>query len=382
MAGRLAGAPVVVSPGWLLAAVVLTVVFAPSVRILAPGVGSAAYLVSAAFVLLLLVSVFLHEVAHALVARRFGIVVEEIAVTLLGGHTRFGHAAPTPGSSALVAVAGPVVNLVLGALTWLVSTAMPPGVPRAVVVAAALANGFVGAFNLIPGLPLDGGRVLEAGVWAATGDRRRGTVAAGWVGRLVAVGVLAWVLLEPLTRGAVPSLVGVVWGALVGSFLWTGADAAVRASRTERAAETVAVQGLAAPAVAVRPGATVADVAAMPPGTEAVVTDAAGRPVGWVDRAALTAVPPAVRASTPVAAVLVPLPGHVVDARLTGLAALQALAAAAATAPVVPVTDPVGGVVGLVRAGDVVRVVREVRGGRPVRSPGPRPTADGVPPSA
>lgn len=375
--GRVAGAPVVVSPGWLVAAVVLTVAFAPTARVVAPTAGDAVYLVSGAFVLLLLVSVFLHELAHALVARRRGVVVEELAVTLLGGHTRFGHAAPTPATSTLVAVAGPTVNLALGAGAWALSTVLPLGVPRALALAAAVANGFVGAFNLVPGLPLDGGRVLEAAVWAATGDRSRGTLAAGRVGRLVAVGVVAWVVLEPLADGRAPSTFGVLWGVLVGGFLWTGAGAAIRASRVERAVGTVDVRSLVAPAVALGPGASVADADALPSGHEALLTDAGGRPVGWVDRAALAAVPRGVRATTPLAAVVVPLAGQAVDVRLTGEAALRALAAAAAGGPVVPVVDAVGGVVGLVRSVDVVRVVRDVREGRTGGAPGSPPFAGG-----
>ena len=89
MIGRVVGAPVILTPSWFLAAAILTVLFAPTVQRLAPHLGPEIYLVSFAFVLLLFASVFLHEVAHALVARARGQHVTELAVTLWGGHTAY-----------------------------------------------------------------------------------------------------------------------------------------------------------------------------------------------------------------------------------------------------------------------------------------------------
>ncbi|MBC7289731.1 MAG: site-2 protease family protein [Actinotalea sp.] len=366
--GRVADAPVVVSPGWLLAAAVLTVLFAPTVRRLVDVPESGAYAVAAVFVLLLLGSVFLHELAHALMARRVGVRVEELAVTLLGGHTRMGAAAPSPGSSALVAVAGPVVNLALGAVAWILAAPTDPGgVAWLVLTAAAVANVFVGAFNLVPGLPLDGGRVLEALVWRVGGDRLRGTVVAGWVGRLVALGVLLWMLLRPLTQGVEVSLVGVLWAALVGAFLWSGADQAIRGARAERTVDALAVAALMLPAVGVPAQGTVLDL-------DAALADAApgpqGRPahalllapdgavVGVVDAAAAAAVPAALRGSTPLSAVATPLPhGSAVPVDLSGRRALDAIAPAARLAPVLAVVDG-SRAVGVLRSADVARALR------------------------
>jgi Zn-dependent protease len=366
--GRAAGAPVVVSPGWLLAAAVLTYLFAPTVRSLVDVSPAGSYGVAAVFVLLLLASVFLHELAHALAARRVGVPVQELAVTLLGGHTRMGAAAPSPGSSALVAVCGPVVNLALGALAWLLAGPTAPGsVAWLVLTAAALANVFVGAFNLVPGLPLDGGRVLEALVWRVTGDRLRGTAVAGGVGRLVAVGVLAWVLVRPLVLGVQVSLVSVVWAALVGAFLWTGADQAVRAARAERSVEALTVAALMLPAVGVPARGTVLDLdtalayaVAGPQGrpTHALLQGPDGAVVGVVDAEAAAAVPAGLRATTPLSAVATPLPPvSVVPADLSGRRALDAIAPAARLTPVLAVVDD-GRPVGVLRSADVARALR------------------------
>lgn len=366
--GRVAGAPVVVSPGWLLAAAVLTYLFAPTVRSLVDVTSAGSYAVAGVFVLLLLASVFLHELAHALVARRVGVPVHELAVTLLGGHTRMGAAAPSPASSALVAVSGPVVNLALGALAWLLAGPTTPGsVAWLVLSSAALANLFVGAFNLVPGLPLDGGRVLEALVWRLTGDRVRGTVVAGGAGRVVAVGLLAWVLVRPLVLGVQVSLVSVVWAALVGAFLWTGADQAVRGARAERSVEGLRVAALMLPAVGVPARGTVTDLdtalAYAPSGPHGRVTHALlqgpdGAVVGVVDADAAAAVPGALRLTTPLSAVATPLPpGAVVAADLGGRRALDAIAPAARLTPVLAVVDG-GRPVGVLRSADVARALR------------------------
>lgn len=357
--GRAAGAPVVVSPGWLLGAVVLTAIGAPAVRVFEPRLGGEAYLVAAVAVLLLFGSVFLHELAHAAMARRRGVRVNEIAVTLLGGHTQFGAAAPTPATSALVAVVGPVANLAIAGVAWAALQVLQVhGLARLLIGSLALVNAFVGVFNLVPGLPLDGGRVLEAAVWSWTGRRATGTVLAGWIGRVVAVGVVCWAVLPPLLAGTSPDLTRVVWAALIGAFLWSGAAGSVRAARSQQAVDDVVVARLMTPAVGFPAGGNLGDLERAGILGDVVLLASDGSPVGYVDPAALAAVPPTARAATPLSAVAVGLPPDAwVDVALTGADAVRAVAGVARSAPVMAVVDT-RSVVGLLRAQDVISALR------------------------
>lgn len=361
--GHVAGAPLVVAPSWLLAAAVLTFVFVPTVRSWTGGTGALPYVVALVFVVLLFASVLVHELAHGLVGRARGQQPKEFVLTLWGGHTTFGGAAATPGTSALVAVVGPVANLVLAALFLLVAEHLAPSgtILQAVLWAGALANGFVGVFNLVPGLPLDGGRILEALVWAVTGDRHRGGIAAGWTGRAVAVGLVALVLVRPWLAGGTPDLATVAWAALVGAFLWSGASAAVRAGRTGRVVAGLTLERVARPAVVVGVQASLAEAratAAAAHAAEVVVLAPDGRPAAYVDADAAARVPAELAGTTQVLAVSTPLPvGTLVDGALTGDALLRALSAASAHGPVLAATVD-GRVVALVRTSDVVVALR------------------------
>lgn len=368
--GRVAGAPVIITPSWFLAAVILTVLFKPTVDNLAPHLGTEVYLVSFAFVLLLFASVFLHEVAHALVARARGQHVTELAVTLWGGHTAYSGTSSRPLDGFLISVVGPLTNLALAVVFWVAFLAQPTfTVPALLLYAGAFANAFVGFFNLLPGLPLDGGQILESAVWAATGSRSKGTVAAGWVGRAVAVGVVAWALVWPLTVGRQPDLWTVAWAALIGAFLWSGAGQAISAGRTREAVSGLSVSGLARPAVAVPSTASVGAVGravalAGGPHVLAVLVDGTGRPVGYADPAAAAAVPPDAAETTPVGAVAVPLPaGATIDAHLQGQDMLAVLARVGRDGAVVAVTDG-GRVVGALEVARVVTALRDAQRGR------------------
>ncbi|HWS58717.1 MAG TPA: site-2 protease family protein [Actinotalea sp.] len=363
--GRAAGAPVVVSPGWLVAAVVFTVALAPVGRLVAPQSGAVgAYALAAAATLLLFGSTFLHELAHAVVARRRGMTVHQIALTLLGGHTELGGAAGTPSTSALVAVVGPATNLVLAGLAALAWQLLPTGGTLAwLALAAAAANAFVGVLNLLPGLPLDGGRVLEAALWSLTGRRSTGTTAAGWTGRAIAVGVLAWALLPQIGAPGGPDLGRALWGSLIGAFVWSGATQSLRAARSQEALERLSLRTLTVPAVALPAADRVSDLDALgDPCPAVVLLGPDGVPAGYVDPAAARAVPTAHRAATPLGAVAVPLPtGSTVAGDLTGSAAVDAVAQVAARTPVMVVLDDRGEVLGLLRALDVVGALRPGR---------------------
>lgn len=370
MIGHVAGSPVVLAPSWLLIAAVLTFLFVPTVRAAAPGLGTAATVVAAAgFPVLLAVSVLLHELGHGLTARGMGIPVTEYVVTLWGGHTQFDRDLPGPRTSAVVSLAGPLVNGALAVASWWAAGRVS-GVAAVLLAASALANGFVAVFNLLPGLPLDGGRVLESIVWAATGDRVRGTLVAAGVGRGIAVGVPVVALGLPFLRGTRPGVVTVVVVALVGAFLWSGASTAARNARLARQAAGVDLLALAVPAIVLPVDATVAslDAAARAtgPGRAIVLLAPDGTPAGLVEPGAVSAVPAALRLTTPARAVAVPLtPSSVVTER-RGLPAVRAMSLAQHAGPAAVLVDPSREppqVLGVVPVAAVARVM--ARGGRP-----------------
>ncbi len=361
--GRVAGAPVVLAPSWIVAVVVLTFLSTGTVRSLTRLEDTGAvYTVSLVFVVMLFVSVFLHELAHGLVAQARGQQPSAYVLTMWGGHTAFEVAARTAGTSALVAVVGPTVNLVLGGVFWLGAVAAPGGtVLTAVLAAAAASNFFVGVFNLVPGLPLDGGRILEALVWAVSGQRRTGTVVAAWLGRIVGAAMVIGVVVWSYQNSGRVDLWFVLWTALIGAYLWSGASQALRGARTQRNVDALTVAAVGRRAIGVAHDASLAQavaVAATAGADEIVVLSPDGRPAAYLDGAAVNQVPPAATGTTPVATVSITLPvGAMVDGSLAGQALLTELAAATRVAPVV-VAMVDGRVAALVRVSDVVAAMR------------------------
>nr|WP_110335676.1 site-2 protease family protein [Prauserella flavalba] len=193
---RVDGVPVLLAPSWWIGSLIIVVLYTPLVSRLLPGASTlTSWLLAAAFAVLLGLSVLAHELGHCVVALRLGIPVRRLRLFLLGGLSEVARTPRRPGQEGLVAAAGPVVSILLAALCGLLLLAVPPGGPIWLLVAqCAVANLAVGLFNLLPGLPLDGGRLLRAGVWALTGARAKGTRAAVFGGGLVSVGLLVWAL--------------------------------------------------------------------------------------------------------------------------------------------------------------------------------------------
>jgi Zn-dependent protease/predicted transcriptional regulator len=138
---------------------------------------------------LFLASIIAHELAHSIVAKRRGLAVLPITIVFFGGIASLDQEAPTPADEAAIAAAGPIVSLVLGVILVGIGFAIADAVPAVALGTAAVGgvNVLLGSINLLPGLPLDGGRVLRAVVWKRTGDPRRGTRVAATVGRGVGV---------------------------------------------------------------------------------------------------------------------------------------------------------------------------------------------------
>jgi Zn-dependent protease len=356
--GRVAGTRIVLRPGVLIIVGIVLLMLGPTIQRARPDLGALAFVVAAGFAVLLLFSVLLHELAHAGMARRFGIDAHEISLTLIGGHTELDRTG-TPGSTALIAVVGPLTNAAIALAAWGALTALPGGgVLALLVLVTASANGFVAVINLLPGLPLDGGRLLEAAVWRLTGRRRTGTLVAARAGRAIAAIVVLAAVAVPYLGGARPDLATVVWGALLGALLWSGAGPFLHAAAHERAMEDLLLWRLAVRAPALSAAATIGDLDAVRAAT-AVLVDDDGAPVGYVEPVAAAAVPPEHRSTTPLLAVAVRLPpGVSVDGGLTGPAAVRAVVEGARISPMLVVLGPGGSVYGLLRYLDVVTALR------------------------
>src|SRR3954454_17835941 len=260
---KLGGVPIYIGRTWPVIAIIIIATFGPSISSNRADLGVRAYLVAAAFSVLLLLSVLAHEAAHAVVATRFGYRVNRVVADLWGGHTAYDTAQSRPGPSALVAVVGPAANGAIALAGWLLADRVPGGVPALLVGAVVWTNGFVALFNLLPGLPLDGGFLVDALVWRVTGNRDLGLIAAGWCGRVVTVLVLGWALLLPFLRGAPPSLFTVVWAGVIGAFLWGGATNAIRTGRARSALAAITIGSVWRRASSLPAASSVADAWAL-----------------------------------------------------------------------------------------------------------------------
>jgi Zn-dependent protease len=326
--GAIAGTPVYLGRSWPLVVVLIMLVV-----VQAQGGGGASLgqsvVVAAAFAVMLLVSVLVHEAAHALVALRRGHRVDRIVADVWGGHTVYDATTGTPVSTALIAVAGPLSNLALALLAWLVQPHATGAVVAGVLDAVTYTNLFVGLYNLLPGLPLDGGQIVSSLVWRATGRKGTGLTAAGWLGRVVAVGSVLWFVGRPLLEGQTPTPVALVWTAMIGFFLWRGASAAIRSGQIHDATGGPATEVLD-PVVLV-PGETSLGeldrgLAPRADGSvpSVVAADPAGWPLGMLDAASAARVPVDVRDRTPLSSVVLAQPASWVvaldaDAVLTDL---------------------------------------------------------------
>lgn len=346
--GRVLGVPIYLAPSWFVVAAVVIVAFEPAVASSSDVGRPATFVVAGGFVVLLLLSVLVHELAHASAALSLGMPVKEIVATLWGGHTQFEDEAPTPGRSALVAVVGPLSNGVLAGVGLLLLTRLDGGVTRLLLLALVATNGFVAVFNLAPGLPLDGGRLVESGVWALTGRRWRGTVVAGWCGRVVAVLVLVWTLGLPLLDGRTPGLFSLVWSVLIAGMLWQGASSAIAVGKVHRGAEALDLATFTAPAVASPAATSQWQSGDLDDTLHVVAIDAGGRPVGVLtpqarQQLSASGQPPP---GTPLASVMTVLdPSVTLPATSSGADVLAALATRPAYTYVV--VDARGDVVGL-----------------------------------
>ena len=292
--GSIVGIDVLITSSWFAVALLISLAFGPRIEAAQPGLGFWKYVAGFVFAVVLYLSVLLHEASHAVVAKRLGYGVTSITLHFLGGMTEVDGQSRRPRHEFWIAVVGPLTSIAVGAVSGAVAYVMSDGLLREAMVLLAGANLLIGVLNLVPGLPLDGGRVLKALVWGASGNQHRGTIIAGWGGRITALALLAWPLVQEQVIGEPPSILDLVLVFILGLFLWTGATAAMAHARLRQRLPALVARPLARRTLTVPEDLPLAEAVRRAQEAEAgsiVTVTPDGTPVGIVSEAAVTAMP-------------------------------------------------------------------------------------------
>lgn len=281
---RVGGVPVLLAPSWWLGSLVIIALYAPLVGRLIPDAGMLlSFALAAAFAILLGASVLAHELGHTVIALRTGLGVRRVRLFLLGGISEVMHAPTRPAQEGVMAAAGPVVSLALAGLCGVVLLAVPGGGAVWLLVAqCAVANLVVAVFNLLPGLPLDGGRMLRAGVWAITGARVTGTKVAVAGGGVVAAGLGVWAIWG-LVEGSQDRWLRLGVCLVTGWFVVAGAISELSAERRRSWPGGVTLADLMRPVLQLPAESPVSDALAASAGRGVVLVRADGVAVGLLD---------------------------------------------------------------------------------------------------
>jgi Zn-dependent protease len=326
--GRFFGVPIYLAPSWLLIAALLTVYYAPIVGDVVPHVSaSTSYLLAAAFAVLFALCVLAHELGHTAVSLILGNPVRRVVIFLLGGVSEIERDPQRPRDEFLVAAAGPLVSLLIAGAAaggyQLVDGATLPGVLFGLLFWSNLT---VAVFNLMPGLPLDGGRLLRAAVWAVGASRLTATRAAAWTGRGVAVLVaVSGLLIDRSSWGFTAGLLSIALAA----YLWFGASQSLKVGELMERLPSVNLEALLRPGLLVPSDVSVAEALRRAWSGNArglVLVDTADEPRAIVDELLIGAVPPDRRPWTQLADVARPLePGLILRIGLAGEDLLSAV---------------------------------------------------------
>ncbi|MEU4605976.1 site-2 protease family protein [Kribbella sp. NPDC023972] len=358
--GRVRGIRLTMRFTWLPVAMLLAIGFAAIIGQQFPDLGSWRYLAAFAFVVAFTLSILVHELAHALMAMRFGIGVSEINLGFFAAGTHIEGERKSPLEEFAVSVVGPIASLVVGGLAYLGSRAFDEGVGYVALWELRIANLIVGVTNLLPGLPLDGGWVLRAVVWKITGNMHTGTIVAAWAGRLLAIAVLAAPLLLEEIWDRQPSMIDFLIALLVGFFLWMGSTSSLMQARLQRKLPALQVRTLARRAVAVHSGTPISEAVRLAGEAQAgavVVIDGEGKPHALVSEAAVAAVAPNQRPWTNVSEVATRIgAGRIIGVNDTGEEILKTLREQPSTEYLV--LDATGSVYGVLATADVERAFR------------------------
>ena len=234
--GKIAGIEIGINYTWIFALVLFTWLFAESLMASVSGWARSTYWFAGVIIALgVFISVLLHELSHSLVAIRRGMKVTSIILFIFGGVSNIEKEPESAGTEFIMAAAGPASSLVLSAIFFgiyrLVPGASNVATPlKAVFFYLFYTNLLLAIFNIIPGFPLDGGRVFRSIIWGATKSLHRATMIAGNVGRF-----FGWVLILlgiffvfGYTIGTIGGLLNGIWSIFIGWFLASAADSAMR----------------------------------------------------------------------------------------------------------------------------------------------------------
>lgn len=219
--GTLFNIPLFVDNSWFLVVLLITFVQGSDQRLISDLGLAGAYGTGLLLALLLFASVLAHELGHSLVAQSQGINVNSIKLFLFGGIASIERESKTPGEAFQVAIAGPAVSFILFmALTALSGASSLPAFASGIIGSVAYTNLILALFNLIPGLPLDGGQIFKAAVWKATNDKAKGVRWAAKSGQVLGWGAIAFSLFALLSTGEF----GYIWPGLIGTFILRNAS--------------------------------------------------------------------------------------------------------------------------------------------------------------
>lgn len=225
--GRIFGVPIDLDYSWFLIAGLITWAMAANYYPAEFKGGSPGqyWLMGVVTAVLFFASIVVHELAHSWVAMRYKIPVHRITLFIFGGVSQIAGEPPNAGAEFLIAVVGPLTSFALAALFYFLEPVLASA-PAAVAVVKYLSyiNGFLGLFNLIPGFPLDGGRVFRAIVWGVNKNFRRATVVAASTGRFFGFLFIFWGVLQ-VFRGNIGEG---IWTAFIGWFLESAAASQVQ----------------------------------------------------------------------------------------------------------------------------------------------------------
>jgi len=304
--------------------------------------------------ILLFVSVLLHELAHSFVAQARGLPVRSITLFIFGGVSNIVREAENPRTEFAMAVVGPLSSLVIAGVFYGLFLVVPNKLdPLAALLSyLALINAFLAVFNLIPGFPLDGGRVLRSIIWGATGNLVKATNIAATVGRLFGWGLIGVGLFQIL-RG---NFLGGLWIAFIGWFLSNAADSSRQETTVQEYLKDFKVKDVMTPnPQTISPGATVLEVVQgifSQYHRRAVPVARDGKLVGIVTLTNIRGLPQEKWTITPVEAIMTKAPLQCVSPE-DDLARAMAMIAEQDVNQVLVCTD--SGLVGIISRADIIR---------------------------